>query len=318
MITGLVPKTGQARLSKVINWKFRGITILDAIVLFSILTFFAFVGYRLFYSLNYKWNWSVIPTYMFRFDAERGYWTANILLEGLFTTIRLSIWGMILATVIGLLVGLMRVSPRLFFRLTGRTYIELIRNTPPLVLVFIFYYFITDQLLTFLGVNDIFQASPAVIQHFISFFFADGALLVPFLSGVLTLALFQGAYIGEIVRAGIEAIDRGQWESARSIGLTRWKMMRLVILPQATRIMLPPLANEFINTVKWSSIVSIISIQELTFQGLQVMGSTHATIEIWCTISLMYLLLCYMLSRLVSRIERRLSRADSVFQTRTS
>ena len=305
-------------MSKVINRKSGSITILDAVVLFSILVFFVFVGYRLFYSLNYKWNWSVIPTYMFRFDAEKGHWTANILLEGLFTTLRLSIWGMILATIFGFLVGLMRVSPRLFFRLIGRTYIELIRNTPPLVLVFIFYYFITDQLLAFLGIDDIIQASPAAVQQVAAFFFADGALLIPFLSGVLTLALFQGAYIGEIVRAGIEAIDKGQWESAMGLGFTRWKMMRLVILPQATRIMLPPLANEFINTVKWSSIVSIISIQELTFQGLQVMGSTHASIEIWCTISLMYLLLCYMLSSLVSRIERRLSRTDSVFQTHTS
>ncbi len=225
---------------------------------------------------------------------------------------------MILATTIGFLVGLMRVSPRLFFRLVGRTYIELIRNTPPLVLVFIFYYFITDQLLTFIGVDDIYEASPTVIQHFLSFLFTDGALLIPFLSGVLTLALFQGAYIAEIVRAGIEAIDRGQWESAKGIGLTRWKIMRLIILPQATRIMLPPLANEFINTVKWSSIVSIISIQELTFQGLQVMGSTNATIEIWVTLALMYLSLCYMLSSLVSIFERKLSRTNPLFQLHTS
>jgi polar amino acid transport system permease protein len=302
----------------IINRKSRSISVLDTIVLFSILAFFVFVGYRLFYSLNYKWNWSVIPTYMFKFDIEKGSWTANILLEGLFTTLRLSVWGMIFATMIGFMVGLMRVSPRLFFRLAGRTYIELIRNTPPLVLVFIFYYFITDQLLAFLGIDDIFQASPAIIQQIVTFFFADGALLIPFLSGVLTLALFQGAYIGEIVRAGIEAIDKGQWESAKGLGLSRWKMMRLVILPQATRIMLPPLANEFINTVKWSSIVSIISIQELTFQGLQVMGSTHATIEIWFTISLMYLLLCFSLSILVSRVERRLSRTDSAIQTSTS
>jgi len=298
--------------------KFQGITVLDGIVLFSVFAFFIFVGYRLFYSLNYKWNWSVIPTYMFKFDTEGNYWTANILLEGLFTTIRLSIWGMVLATVIGFLVGLMRVSPRLFFRLIGRTYVELIRNTPPLVLVFIFYYFITDQLLAFLGIDDIFQTSPETIQHFISFLFTDGAFLVPFLSGILTLALFQGAYIAEIVRAGIEAIDKGQWESAMSLGFSRWKMMRLVILPQATRIMLPPLANEFINTVKWSSIVSIISIQELTFQGLQVMGSTHATIEIWLTISFMYLLLCYTLSCIAAKIEHHFSRTDAVFQTHTS
>jgi polar amino acid transport system permease protein len=127
---------------------------------------------------------------------------------------------------------------------------------------------------------------------------------------VITLALFQGAYIAEIVRAGIQAIDTGQWEAGKALGLTRWKMMRLVVLPQAIRIMLPPLANEFINTIKWSSIVSIISIQELTFQGLQVMASTQATIEVWLTISLMYLAPCLALSLVVRRIEVYLSRSD--------
>ena len=86
--------------------------------------------------------------------------------------------------------------------------------------------------------------------------------------------------------------------------------MRLIVLPQAVRIMLPPLANEFINTIKWSSIVSIISIQELTFQGLQVMASTQATIEVWITISLMYLILCLFLSIIVRKIEVYLSRSD--------
>ena len=143
--------------------------------------------------------------------------------------------------------------------------------------------------------------------------FAEPGLITPFLSGVLTLALFQGAYIAEIVRAGIQAIDTGQWEAGKALGLTRWKMMRLIVLPQAIQIMLPPLANEFINTIKWSSIVSIISIQELTFQGLQVMASTQATIEVWLTISLMYLTLCLTLSLLVRRIEVHLARSDGVF-----
>jgi hypothetical protein len=132
----------------------------------------------------------------------------------------------------------------------------------------------------------------------------------PFLSGVLTLALFQGAYLAEIVRAGIEAVDRGQWEAGRALGLSERQLLHRVVMPQATRIMLPPLANEFINTIKWSSIVSIISIQELTFQGLQVMASTQASIEIWLTISLMYLLLCLSLSLAVRRLEQHFALAD--------
>jgi len=204
----------------------------------------------------------------------------------------------------------MRVSTRLFFRLVGRTYVELIRNTPPLVLVFIFYYFVSDQLLTALNVEELFRSSPGGMQHLLTSLFVPPGLITSFFSGVLTLALFQGAYIAEIVRAGIQAIDTGQWEAGKALGLTRWKLMRLVVLPQAIRIMLPPLANEFINTIKWSSIVSIISIQELTFQGLQVMASTQATIEVWLTISLMYLILCLGLSLLVRKIELHLSRSN--------
>ncbi len=288
------------------------VTILDGVVLAAIICFFAYIGYRLFFSLNYKWNWQVIPTYLVRFDQDEQRWTANILLEGLFTTIKISVWATILATLLGFTIGLMRVSPRLFFRLVGRTYIEAIRNTPPLVLVFIFYYFISDQLLTSLAVEDLFRTSPAGVRQLLIFLFTEPGLITPFLSGVLTLALFQGAYIAEIVRAGIQAIDTGQWEAGKALGLTRWKMMRLVVLPQSIRIMLPPLANEFINTIKWSSIVSIISIQELTFQGLQVMASTQATIEVWLTISAMYLILCLMLSLVVRRIEVHLGRSDRV------
>lgn len=124
---------------------------------------------------------------------------------------------------------------------------------------------------------------------------------------MITLGLFQGAYIAEIVRAGIQSIDDGQWEASRAIGLNRWQQMRCVILPQAIRKMLPPLANEFINTIKYSSIVSVISIQELTFQGMQVMASTQVTIEVWIIITIMYLLLCFSLSLGVSVLEHKLA-----------
>ena len=124
------------------------------LLLIGILTgFFAFVLYRLFFALNYNWNWSVIPTYMVRYDEQSGRWLPNILLQGLFTTIKLSIWGMLLAGLLGLIIGILRTSKRLFFRLSARTFVELIRNTPPLVLVFIFYFFVSDQLLPAIGAD---------------------------------------------------------------------------------------------------------------------------------------------------------------------
>ncbi len=282
---------------------------LDWLILFGLCILAGYILYRLFFSLNYRWNWGIIPTYLVRFDEQQQRWAANALLQGFFTTIRLSCWGMLLAIPLGVVIGLMRISPRLAPQLTGRIYVEFIRNTPPLVLVFLFYYFVNDQILTRFAVESLLRESPPVIRRALALVASEPELISPFLSGAMTIGLFQAAYLGEIVRAGIQSVPTGQWEASRSLGLSRIQVMRLVILPQAIRTMLPPLANEFINTIKYSSIVSIISIQELTFQGMQVMASTQATIEIWVTITAMYLCLCLGLSLAVGRLESHLNRS---------
>lgn len=278
--------------------------VLDIIVTVSLLLFLGFVTYRLSIGLNYHWNWGIIPNYLFRWDAEKGRWVTNILIDGLLTTIRLSIWSILFATVIGVLMGIVRTRKRLFFRLLGRSYVELIRNIPPLVLVFIFYFFVSDQLMMILGVDEFVRSRTGTTSNILSIFVARPDLFTAFVSGVFTIALFQGAYITEIVRAGIQSVDNEQWEASAALGLTWIQQMRFIVLPQATRRVLPPLANEFINTIKYSSIVSIISIQELTFQGMQVMSSTQRTNEVWLTISLMYFLLCFGVSLGARRLER--------------
>lgn len=279
---------------------------LDWLIFLCLLAGAALLLHRMFFDLNYRWNWGVIPTYLLRYDQEQQRWLANALLEGFFTTIRLSLWGMLLALLLGILIGVMRIAPRLAPRAISRIYVEFIRNTPALVLVFLFYYFVNDRILSHFAVEPLLRGSPPAMRRLLSFACGDLSLISPFISGAMTIGLFQAAYIGEIVRAGIQAIPAGQWEASRSLGLSKYHVMRLVILPQAIRTMLPPLAGEFINTIKYSSIVSIISIQELTFQGLQIMASTQATIEVWITITAMYLLLCFSLSVAVHRLERRL------------
>jgi len=281
------------------------LSLLDLALIVGLLGLISFIVYRLAFALNYQWNWSIIPTYLVRYDESSGRWLPNILLEGLFTTIRLSIWGMLIAGVLGLFIGIARTVRGLFLRLCARTFVELIRNTPPLVLIFIFYFFVSDQILPALGVESFVRGLTPVWQERLAVLVAPPGLIVPFLSGVVTIGLFQSAYITEIVRAGIEAIDTGQWDAARALGFTRRQQLFFVILPQALRMMLPPLANEFINTIKYSSIVSIISIQELTFQGLQVMASTQASIEVWLTITVIYLGLCLILSLGVHHLEKR-------------
>ncbi|MFH1491400.1 MAG: amino acid ABC transporter permease [Pseudomonadota bacterium] len=284
---------------------------LDIIILLLFFSALAYVVYRGKSELHYQWNWAAIFQYILRYDAESGKWVPNLLLQGLFTTIRLSLWGTVLATVLGTAMGLCRVSRSLFKRLIGRTYVELIRNLPPLVLIFIFYFFIGDQIMAYVGVDEMIKSATDRTLAFIDFFFAPPPLFPAFLSALVTLALFEGAYIAEIVRAGIQSIEKGQWEASWALGLTRWQQMRYIILPQAVQRTLPPMAGQFISTIKDSAIVSVISIQELTFQGMEIMSATYLTFEIWITVTALYLLLTLALSLGVERFERVMQRSSA-------
>jgi polar amino acid transport system permease protein len=287
------------------------ITKLDVVVATLILLLAAYIAYRLTMKLNYKWNWSIIPQYLFFFDETEGRWKANVLIQGLLTTIRLTVWSTLLAIVFGFITGIMRTTPRLFNRLVGRSYVELIRNVPPLVLIFIFYFFVSDQIMPLLGVDEFIRSRSPGTQKVLGFFFSSPDLFTAFISGVFTVAIFQGAYITEIVRAGIQSISRGQWEASYALGLSWRQQMTDIILPQALKRVLPPLANEFINTLKYSAIVSVISIQELTFQAMQVMAATYVTIEIWLTVTVIYLIMCMILSFGVQWLERHMARSEA-------
>jgi polar amino acid transport system permease protein len=269
-----------------------------------------YVAYRITAGLHYQWNWSAIPQYLFRYDQESDSWLPNVLAYGLFTTIKLSMWATVLATIIGVVMGLCRVSRSLFNRLLGRTYVGLIRNLPPLVLIFIFYFFLGDQIMSLLGVSRFIESCSESTCSVLAFLFAPPSLFSHFMSALLTLALFEGAYITEIVRAGIQSIERGQWEASYALGLSGWQQMRYIILPQATPRILPPLAGQFISTIKDSAIVSVISIQELTFQGLELMSATYLTFEVWITITGLYLMLTLSLSLVVERFEIYMRRSE--------
>jgi len=283
---------------------------LDTVLLLLLFSAFAYLGYRINIGLEYRWNWQVVPQYLLRHDPVEG-WVPNLLLLGLMTTIRLSFWSLLFALPIGLIAGLMRTSLHLFNRLIGSTYVTLLRNLPPLVLVFIFYFFISDQILPFLNIGERIAAAPEWVQKTSQLLVAPPDQLEAFIAAVMTLALFEGAYIGEIVRAGINNIETGQWEAARALGMRRWQLLQHVVLPQAFQRMIPPLAGQAISTIKDSAIVSVISIQELTFQGMELMAATYLTFEVWITITLLYFLLTYGCSWLAGRLELRLRRAYS-------
>jgi polar amino acid transport system permease protein len=283
----------------------------DVVLACIILVALGYAVYRTNTHLHYKWDWKSVPQYLLRFDEDSGRWVPNVLLLGLYNTIRLSVWGTVLATLIGTIMGLCRVSHSLFSRLIGRTYVELIRNIPPLVLIFIFYYFLSGQLISALGIDSFLSFRSQGFQSAVALFLAPPSMFSAFVSALITLAIFEGAYITEIVRAGIESIEKGTWEAAYTLGLSRWQQMRYVILPLATQRILPPLAGQFISTIKDSAIVSVISIPELTFQGMELMSATYLIFEVWIVITSLYLILTLSLSLAIERWEIYLRRSEA-------
>jgi polar amino acid transport system permease protein len=283
---------------------------LDALLIALLAAFAVFIAYRLRIGLHYKWNWPSIPQYLVFRNPETGRWTVNYVLQGLFTTLRLSIWATVLATLVGIVMGVFRTTKSLFLRMVGRTYVEIVRNLPPLVLVFIFYFFVADQIMPLLGLEPFVRSRSPQIQAALAVLFSPVSRFIQFLSAVVTIAAFEGAYITEIIRAGIESVERGQREAAYALGLSWLDQMRLVILPQAIKRILPALAGQFISTIKDSAIVAAISIQELTYQGMQLAVSTHFTFEVWLMVAVLYLVLTLSLSLGVSRLEKSLRKSD--------
>ena len=280
---------------------------MDYVVFAILIAAVAYVWYRVDSVLEYRWDWAVIPHYLYRWDEEQQRWVANLLMQGLYTTIRLALWSIVLAALIGVVFGIMRTSRRLFPRLLSRVYVELIRNVPPLVFIFIFYFFISSQIMPLLGIEELVRSASPETLTWLEFLFGPPKLISNVISGVICLAMFEGAYVTEIVRAGIQSIPKTQTEAGLSIGLSRLKLMRYVILPQAVQRVVPPLAGQFITLVKDSSIVSLISIQELTFLAIETAVSTTRVFEVWITVAGLYFCVCYFCALLFDWMERRMA-----------
>ena len=286
------------------------ITILDIAVTILLICAGFFLYIRVIKGLDYNWEWSFILQYLYRFDEGADSWVPGMLMQGFYTTIRLSIWATILAIIMGTIIGLFRTSSNLLQKLLGFSYVQIIRNIPPLVLIFIFYFFVSDQIMPLLGVDEFFRNRSEKTQNILAFLFAPAGQFSSFLAAVITLSIYEASYIAEIIRGGINSIPRGQWEASAALGFNRRQQMMLVILPQAYQRCLPPLAGQFISTIKDSAIVSVISIQELTFQGMELMAATYKTFEIWITITILYFSLTFTCSKIIGRLERRVARKN--------
>ena len=224
--------------------------------------------------MGYNWQWFRMPRYLWRVIDGQLIW--GPLMKGLFVTLQISAVALVIALAIGLVTALLRLSSSLVGRAIARVYLEVIRNTPMLVQALVFYFIIAQVV----GLNR-------------------------FWSGVLCLAFYEGAFAAEIIRGGIVAVRRGQWEAARALGLKPFDIYRDVILPQALPLMLPPLAGVLVNLVKHSAIVSVIAVFDLTTEGRTIVADTFMAFEVWLTVAGLYLLVTLSLSLMVLWLERR-------------
>jgi polar amino acid transport system permease protein len=205
----------------------------------------------------------------------------GILMMGFVLTLKISATATIFGIIIGTIVGIARLSKEPVTRGLSLAYVELIRNTPLLVQIYIIYFFVGSML-----------------------------RLSAFAAGTAALSIFAGAYVGEIVRAGIQSIHKGQMEAARSLGMPYSKAMRFIILPQAFKRIIPPLAGQFISLIKDSSLVSVIALADLMFQGQQAVARTYYAFEVYFTVAFLYLVMTFALSMATQYIERRLAISD--------
>jgi len=226
-------------------------------------------------TMGYNWQWYRVPKYFWRYVDGELVWGEFV--HGILVTLEIAAWAVLIAVAVGLLTALFKMSNSLAGRVLAMVYLEGIRNTPLLVQIYLMYFVISP----IIGIDRLW-------------------------TGIIALALYEGSFAAEIIRSGIQSVERGQWEAAASIGLTQRDTYRYVVLPQAIPIMLPPLTGLFVNLIKHSSIVSVIAIFDLTTEGRNIIADTFLSFEIWFTIAAIYLSMTITLSSVVNFMEYRL------------
>ncbi|MFA0718482.1 amino acid ABC transporter permease [Vibrio splendidus] len=281
---------------------YQRLNLLDGVLLAVMCVFAGWLYYRSAVGINYQWRWEDAFTLIF-IPPSQG--SIPYFFQGLIATLRLSLWSMVLALSFGTLLGVARHSKIAFFKTPALIFIQLVRNIPPLVFVFIFYFFVSNQLIPLLGLERILREHNGEINAVQDFLLGPANLWENLASGVICIGLLSSAYIAEVIRAGLEGIPKGQWEAADSLGLSALSKYRFVVGPQVLTAITPPLAGQAISLVKDTSIVSLISIQEMTFVGTEMANSSGLIFEIWLIVGFVYFALCFALSRLFKAIEQR-------------
>lgn len=210
----------------------------------------------------------------------------KLLLEAMGQTLIMALYSLLFACVVGLIFGMLSVLKNKICNWIAQIFVDVIRGVPMIVLAFFVYFGI-----------------PYAFKNIFDVRFT----IEPLQAGIVCLSLNCGAYMAEIIRAGIQSVDIGQMEAARSLGLTYWKSMRKVVLPQAIKTMIPSIINQFIITLKDTSILSVIGFPELVNTAKSVISITHDSFKVWIIVGIMYLIVITILSKVAKILERKLN-----------
>lgn len=252
---------------------------------------FAIMGLSLWHASSglaqYEWQWSLLSDFIYTSDKS-GHIQPGLLLRGLATTIRIGSWTIVLSFIIGGTIGILAARKSFLASLPATAFINIFRSTPPLVILFAVY-FMAGNLFPAADMENTIRHWPQTAQEIAAILTGPPGQLDRMLAAILALGCYQSAYVAEIMRGSVEAVPDGQMDAANALGFGRCDILRLIVLPQALRIALPPLTGQCISTFKDSALASLISLPDLTFQSLEIMAVSSMTFEIWLTTGAIYL-----------------------------
>ncbi len=254
------------------------------------------------FNLEYIWNWPRVLEYV----ASRGEdgWQPGLIATGFANMLRLLVIAGVGAAALGLAIGIAGASRNAGLRFLAACYVELVRNQPLLVFLFVFYYFVSDQIVPRgdLGLADSWWGSLLV---------GDPDRASDFIAGALCLMFYEAAFVAEIVRGGIQAVEPSLIEGGRALSLNRLQVMRLITVPLALRRTVPPLVSQLVLLIKNSSVISVISVQELTFAAIETANSIASIFEPLLIAALLYFMICWPLTVLAGRLELAAKQASA-------
>ncbi len=278
----------------------------DYLLIFGLIAFVAFCLFRLSNTGSGSLNWSRLLPYLVYVNAD-GTYSLGMLSQGILMTVRLSLWAFLLAITFGLLVGSYTANKRGLVVFPFTAFVQILRNIPPLVFIFLIYFF-SGQFFSGLVMplqDFAYSLSPEGLEIF-TYIFASPIQIESMTAAIIALGLYEGVYIAEIVRSSIESIAKTQSEAARSLGFNRIQTLWYVLLPQAKKIMLPPLAGQTTAIIKGSSLAALVSLPELTFQSLEVMSVSRLTFEVWIVCMFLYFFLSWICTSIYAKLEKNI------------